>query len=418
MDKLVVRGGKKLSGNIQASGAKNSALVLMFASLLADGRYVLTNVPKLKDVESARDLLKALGASSDYNSEKNELTIETKSSTSHEAMYDLVRKMRASILCLGPLLTRYGEATVSLPGGCAIGTRPIDMHLEGLKAMGAEIKIENGYVHAKAQKLKGAVISFDSPTVGGTENIMMAATMAHGITTLENAAMEPEIVDLAQLLNKMGAKISGFGTKVIRIEGVNRLQAANHHVIPDRIEVGTYLMAAAITGGEICVEKTIPQHLDHLLTTLEECGSEIHCVADKIHLRQLRALKTKDITTNPYPDFPTDLQAQFMALMTQAEGTSVITESVFENRFMHVPELCRLGADINPKTKVAIVHGKPGRLIGAPVMATDLRASASLILAGLVASGETVINRIYHLDRGYEKLEEKLKSLGAEVFRQ
>jgi UDP-N-acetylglucosamine 1-carboxyvinyltransferase len=415
MDKMVIQGGAQLNGTVSASGAKNSALKLMFASLLADGKHVFHNVPELADVESARKLLLSLGSESEFSN--NTLIIHSKPN-SQKADYELVRKMRASILCLGPLLTKTGEAIVSLPGGCAIGTRPIDLHLEAMKAMGAEIELKEGYVHARAKKLKGCTFLFEKVTVGGTENIMMAATLAEGISTLENAAKEPEIVDLANYLNKMGAKISGHGTSVIKIEGVASLKPAEHTTCPDRIEAGTLLIAGAITGGEVTVTKIDPNYLEAFNAKLREAGFQVDTTKDSITVRKNKSWKAVDITTAPHPLFPTDLQAQFMALMTLSHGTSVIAETVFENRFMHVTELMRLGADITPKTHVAVVRGIPEKgLTGAPVMATDLRASASLVLAGLAAKGETVVNRIYHLDRGYEKMENKLASLGAKIGR-
>ncbi len=416
MDKMVIKSGAELNGTVKVSGAKNSALKLMFASLLAEGKHVFHNVPELADVASARKLLQSLGCESEYAN--NTLIINSKTLASHKADYELVRKMRASILCLGPLLAKTGEAIVSLPGGCAIGTRPIDLHLEAMKAMGAEIELKEGYVHAKAKKLKGTSFLFEKVTVGGTENMMMAATLADGITILENAAKEPEIVDLANYLIKMGAKITGHGTSVIRIEGVNKLTPAEHTVCPDRIEAGTLLIAGAITGGEVTVTHVDPVYLDAFISKLREADFKIDTTSNTITVRKLKSWKAVDITTAPHPLFATDLQAQFMALMTLAHGTSVIAETVFENRFMHVTELMRLGADITPKTQVAVVRGIPDKgLTGAPVMATDLRASASLVLAGLVARGETVVNRIYHLDRGYERMEEKLSSLGALIKR-
>ncbi len=416
MDKMIVAPGGALRGEVSASGAKNSALKLLFASLLAEGEHVFKNVPRLKDVESTANLLQSLSCETDW--QKDVFKVRVKKPSSVEAHYDLVRKMRASILCLGPLLTKYGEAVVSLPGGCAIGTRPIDLHLDGMKALGAEIILEEGYVKARAKKLKGAPILFDTVTVGGTENVMMAATLAEGTTTLENAAKEPEIVDLAEYLIRMGAKISGHGTSVIKIEGVEELKPAEFSVMPDRIEAGTLLIAGAITGGEVTVTNMVPEHIDALLIKLRECGFKISTSGkNSVTVHPQKHFHAVDITTHPYPQFPTDLQAQFMALMTVAEGTSVISETVFENRFMHVQELVRLGADITPKSRVAVVRGKPGGLTGAPVMATDLRASACLVLAGLVAKGETTVGRIYHLDRGYENLEGKLSSLGALIRR-
>jgi UDP-N-acetylglucosamine 1-carboxyvinyltransferase len=415
MDKIAIQGGKKLYGTVNTSGAKNSSLILMFACLLAEGTHMLHNVPKLKDVESASALLESLGCKVERDG--GTLKITTKRPNGFVADYDLVRKMRASILCLGPLLGRYGEAVVSLPGGCAIGSRPVNLHIDAMTELGADIKLEGGYIHAKSKRLKGANILFEVATVGGTENAMMAAALAEGVTTLENAAKEPEIVDLANFLNAMGAKISGAGTSIITIEGVDELHSAEHTVIPDRIEAGTLLIAGAISGGEVNVAHCVPQHLDALVSKLRECGLEVSVGSDTIQVKSRGLLQAADITTAPHPGFPTDLQAQFMALMCLAEGTSVITESVFENRFMHVQELLRMGADITPKTRVAVVRGNPKGLTGAPVMATDLRASACLVLAGLAASGETTVSRIYHLDRGYERLEEKLQSLGAQIKR-
>lgn len=419
MDKMIVQGGHRLRGEVSTSGAKNSALKMLFASLLAEGKHVFHNVPELKDVESSITLLESLNCKVERTGKT--VIVNVKRPDSFEAHYDLVRKMRASILCLGPLLAKYGQAQVSLPGGCAIGTRPIDMHLQGLKAMEAEIELRQGYVHAQVNpakgRLQGANILFEFATVGGTENVMMAATLAEGVTVIENAAKEPEIVDLAAYLNKMGAKIEGAGTSIIRIKGVETLRPSEHTVVADRIEAGTLLIAGAITGGEVTVKSCSPDHLEALINKLRESGFTIDTEKTSMTVRPCHGWKGVDVTTAPHPAFPTDLQAQFMALMTVAEGTSVITETVFENRFMHVQELLRLGADITPKSRVAVVRGKPGRLQGAPVMATDLRASASLVLAGLVAKDETTINRIYHLDRGYESLESKLAALGAKIQR-
>lgn len=415
MDKMIIQGGAILNGQVSVSGAKNSALKLLFASLLAEGEHIFHNVPDLKDIESTAVLLQSLGCETQRDGHTFRVKVSRPSSL--EAHYDLVRKMRASILCLGPLLTKYGEAVVSLPGGCAIGSRPIDLHLEAMKALGAEIELKDGYVKAKAKRLKGTNFLFEISTVGGTENMMMAATLAEGTTVLENAAKEPEIVDLANYLNLMGAKITGHGTSVIRIEGVERLRPAEYAVMPDRIEAGTLIIAGAMTGGEVTVHKMVPEHVDSLLFKMREAGIKFSTGSDSVTIHPTKSWKAVDITTQPYPFFPTDLQAQFMALMSVAEGTSVISETVFENRFMHVQELTRLGADITPKTRVAIVRGKPHGLSGAPVMATDLRASACLILAGLVAKGETTVGRIYHLDRGYERLENKLASLGAKITR-
>jgi UDP-N-acetylglucosamine 1-carboxyvinyltransferase len=419
MDKMIVTGGHQLNGTVNTSGAKNAALPILFSTLLAEGEHVFTNVPLLKDIDSTGDLLKSLGCECirGEGDQKNKLTVKVSKLKTFEAHYDLVRKMRASILCLGPMLAKYGEATVSLPGGCAIGTRPIDLHLDAMKLLGAEIELRDGYVFAKAKKLKGATVLFEKTTVGGTENLMMAAVLADGITLIENAAKEPEIVDLANYLNKMGAEISGHGTSVIKIKGVNELKPAQHAIMPDRIEAGTLLIAGAITGGDVTVTNCQPHDLEALINKMREAGFKIETTADTMRVHPLKKWKAVDINTAPHPLFPTDLQAQFMALMGVAEGTSVITENVFENRFMHVNELMRLGCDITPKTQVAVVRGKPNSLSAAPVMATDLRASASLVLAGLVAKGETVVNRIYHLDRGYENLEKKLSQLGAVIRR-
>ncbi|MCB9085394.1 MAG: UDP-N-acetylglucosamine 1-carboxyvinyltransferase [Bdellovibrionaceae bacterium] len=415
MDKMVVKKSPPLKGEVAAGGSKNSALPILFSTLLAEGEHSFGNVPRLMDIDSTALLLNSLGAKLERRGDR--VFVQVGKADSLEAHYDIVRKMRASILCLGPLLARYGEATVSLPGGCAIGTRPINLHLEGLKEMGAEIRTEKGYVIGKCKRLKGATILFDSPTVGGTENIMMAAALADGTTVIENAAKEPEIVDLANYINAMGGKVSGAGSSILKIEGVEKLKAAEHEVIPDRIEAGTLLMAGAITGGEVLVKNCVVDHIEALLLKLEESGFRVTRDGTQVSIHSPSGWQGVDVTTAPFPAFATDLQAQFMALMTQAEGTSVITESVFENRFMHVQELVRLGADITPKTRVAVVRGTPGKLQGAPVMATDLRASACLVLIGLVAQGETTVSRIYHLDRGYENLESKLSSLGAKIER-
>ncbi|MBL7544479.1 MAG: UDP-N-acetylglucosamine 1-carboxyvinyltransferase [Bdellovibrionaceae bacterium] len=415
MDRMAVKSGQVLNGKTHASGAKNSALKLLFSTILAEGTHQFKNVPNLKDIESTSALLESLGILTERKGE--DFLVHSNKISNFQASYDLVRKMRASILCLGPMLTKYGEAIVSLPGGCAIGSRPIDLHLDGMRTLGAEIELKEGFVHAKAKRLKGATVLFENVTVGGTENVMMAATLAEGITILENAAKEPEIVDLAEYLIKMGAKITGHGTSIIKIEGVEKLKPASHTVMPDRIEAGTLLLAGAITGGEVTVEKCVPSHLDALLFKLKEAGFKISQTDTTMTVERAQAWEAVDITTSPHPQFPTDLQAQFMALMTVAQGTSVISETVFENRFMHVQELMRLGADITPKSRVAVVRGNPNGLTAAPVMATDLRASACLVLAGLVAKGETVVNRIYHLDRGYERMEDKLTSLGAKVKR-
>ena len=415
MDKMLVTSGASLNGSVTVSGAKNAALPILFSTLLAEGEHTFDNVPLLKDIESTAELLQSLGCESKRDGHTFRVNV-TKLKT-FEAHYDLVRKMRASILCLGPILAKYGEAVVSLPGGCAIGTRPIDLHLDAMKALGAEIELKDGYVLAKCKKLKGATVLFEKTTVGGTENLMMAATLAEGTTIIENAAKEPEIVDLGNYLNKMGAKITGHGTSVMRIEGVAKLTPARHAIMPDRIEAGTLMIAGAITKGNVLVEKCNPHDLEALINKMKESGFKIETTKDSVRVLPQDRWEAVDITTAPHPLFATDLQAQFMALMTVAHGTSVITETVFENRFMHVNELMRLGADITPKTQVAVVRGKPDGLSGAPVMATDLRASASLVLAGLVAKGETLVGRIYHLDRGYENLEGKLSALGAKIKR-
>lgn len=416
MDKMVIAGGTALKGEVSVSGAKNSALKVIFASLLSEGKFRIKNIPHLNDVHSACELLRKLG--SEASLEDNVLTLDIKRPPVLEAHYDVVRKMRASILVLGPLLAKYGEAVVSLPGGCAIGTRPIDQHLDGMRCLGAEVNLEQGYVRATAKNgLKGGNIVFDGVTVGGTENVLMASVLASGRSVIENAAKEPEIVDLANFLNAMGAKIKGAGTSVITVEGVAKLHPCEHEIIPDRIEAGTLLVAGAISKGDVTVKKCVPEHIESLIYKLKESGFTISQTSNSVTVQRASSWKGVDITTAPFPGYATDLQAQFMALMSVAEGTSIITETIFENRFMHVPELCRLNADITPKTRVAIIRGVPGKLKGAPVMATDLRASASLVLAGLAAEGETVVNRIYHLDRGYERLEEKLSSLGAKVRR-
>ena len=415
MDVMIIKGGKPLNGSVATSGAKNAALPLLFASLLAEGEHSFKNVPYLNDIDSTELLLNHLNCQTYRDGEWFKVLV--KKPESIVAPYDIVRKMRASILCLGPLLARYGEAKVSLPGGCAIGSRPINLHIEPLRQMGAEIEIENGYVIAKANRLVGDRIVFDFATVGGTENIMMAACLCQGETILENVAKEPEIVDLAVCLRGMGAKIQGEGSSVITIEGVDELKPANHRVIPDRIEAGTLLIAGAITGGDVKVTNCVPQDIDSLINKLVDCGFDIETGSDWVRVRPCAQWTAVDVDTAPHPGFPTDLQAQFMALMTQAKGTSVITERIFENRFMHVQELARMGANITPKSQVSVVRGEKGGLSSAPVMATDLRASASLILAALATDGETRVSRIYHLDRGYENLEVKLQGLGAQIER-
>ncbi|WP_260294098.1 UDP-N-acetylglucosamine 1-carboxyvinyltransferase [Sedimenticola hydrogenitrophicus] len=416
MDKLIITGGAPLSGDVRIAGAKNAALPILAATLLADGPVNIGNVPHLHDITTTMELLGHMGVKLVVD---ERLCIETDTSSIRDfhAPYELVKTMRASILVLGPLLARFGRADVSLPGGCAIGSRPVNLHIEGLRAMGAKIEVENGYIRASAKKLKGARLVMDVVTVTGTENLMMAATLAEGETVIENAAREPEVVDLALCLNKMGARISGAGTDTIIIEGVDRLVGTHYDVLPDRIETGTYLVAAAITGGRIRVRDTQPALVEAITHKLREAGAEIELGADWIsldmHGKRPRAV---DIHTAPYPAFPTDMQAQFTALNAVAEGVGTITETVFENRFMHVQEMQRMGAKIRVEGNTAIIVGV-SRLTGAPVMATDLRASASLVLAGLVADGETIVDRIYHIDRGYENIEEKLAGLGAQIRR-
>ncbi|MBP3983010.1 UDP-N-acetylglucosamine 1-carboxyvinyltransferase [Pseudoxanthomonas helianthi] len=416
MQKIIVTGGQVLNGEVAISGAKNAVLPILCATLLADAPVRITNVPRLHDVLTTAKLLAGLGAGVVH--EGDAMTVDPSSVNSHVAPYELVKTMRASVLVLGPLLAKFGDAEVSLPGGCAIGSRPVDLHIKGLQALGAEITVDHGFIKARSSgRLKGAKHVFQMVSVGATENVMMAAALADGTTVLENAAMEPEIVDLADCLNAMGAKVSGAGTHTITIEGVDRLGACEHAVVADRIETGTFLVAAAMTGGRIVATRARPRTLDAVLDKLREAGAEIETEADRITLDMHgRRPKAVDITTAPHPAFPTDMQAQFMALDCIAEGVGVINETIFENRFMHVNELLRLGADIRVDGHTAVVRGV-GQLSGAPVMATDLRASASLILAGLVAQGDTVIDRIYHLDRGYENIEQKLGALGAKIRR-
>jgi UDP-N-acetylglucosamine 1-carboxyvinyltransferase len=417
LDKLLIRGGIPLQGDVRISGAKNAALPILAATLLSDATVTVCNLPHLKDVTTMIELLVQMGVTLVMDDHMNvEITANTIRET--EAPYALVKTMRASILVLGPLLAHFGHATVSLPGGCAIGSRPVDIHLKGLEAMGADIRVEKGYIHAKCQgRLQGARLVLDTVTVTGTENLMMAAALAEGTTVLENAAREPEVVDLAHFINAMGGQVKGAGTDTITIEGVPQLHGGRYQVIADRIETGTYLVAGAITRGRIRVRDTQPRLLDAVLAKLEEAGAHIATGEDWIELdmKQNRP-KAVNIRTAPHPAFPTDMQAQFTALNAIAEGTGTIVETIFENRFMHVPELHRLGADIELQGHTAIIRGVE-RLIAAPVMATDLRASASLVLAGLVAEGETLVDRIYHIDRGYECIEEKLKLLGAAIAR-
>ncbi|MFA7668567.1 MAG: UDP-N-acetylglucosamine 1-carboxyvinyltransferase [Burkholderiaceae bacterium] len=415
MDKLLIRGGRRLKGEIAVSGAKNAALPILCASLLTPDTLVLENVPKLRDIGTTLRLLERLGVKY-RNGSSHRVELDASQVNSIEAPYDLVKTMRASILVLGPLLARFGEARVSLPGGCAIGQRPVDQHIKGLAAMGAEIQIEHGYVVARAQRLKGTTIRTDMVTVTGTENLMMAAVLADGRSVLENAAREPEVVDLAELLIKMGARIQGHGTDRIIIDGVERLHGATHHIAPDRIEAGTFLCAVGASGGDIVLRQAAPQAMGAILDKLREAGVEIEEGHDWIRAQMHSRPKATSFRTLEYPGFPTDMQAQLMALDTLAEGTSVIVENIFENRYMHAPELSRMGAQIEVEGDTAVVTGVAS-LSGATVMATDLRASASLVIAGLAAQGETIVDRIYHLDRGYERMEEKLCALGADIQR-
>jgi len=416
MEKLLVTGGTQLQGEVTASGSKNAVLPILAASLLADTPMTIDNVPQLRDVSTTLALLADMGV---QVQEQTKATIRTDTSTiqGYAAAYELVKTMRASILVLGPLLARFGEAEVSLPGGCAIGTRPVDLHIEGLRAMGAQISVEDGYIRARAKRLTGARIVMDMVTVTGTENLLMAATLAKGTTVLENAAREPEVTDLANCLSAMGAEIEGIGTDCLTVHGVLRLNGCEYRVLPDRIETGTFLLAGAITRGKVRVNNTSANILDSVLQKLEKAGADINCGSNWIELDMRgNQVKSVSISTAPYPAFPTDMQAQFMALNTVAEGTATITENIFENRFMHVQELQRMGADISVKGNMAVVLGVES-LTGAQVMATDLRASASLVLAGLAARGETTIDRIYHLDRGYEHIEQKLTQIGANIQR-
>jgi len=423
MQKILVEGGVPLHGDVQVSGAKNAVLPILCATLLADEPVEISNVPHLHDVVTTAKLLAGLGAELTIDQgtigkgTESGIVVDPRSVHSHVAPYELVKTMRASVLVLGPLLAKYGAAEVSLPGGCAIGSRPVDLHIKGLQALGAEISVDHGFIKARADRLKGGRVVFDLVSVGATENVMMAAALAQGTSVLENAAMEPEIVDLADCLNAMGAQVEGAGSNRIVVHGVDRLHGARHAVVADRIETGTFLVAGAMTGGRITARRTRPETLDAVLEKLMQAGAHIEVEGDRITLdMQGRRPQAVNITTAPHPAFPTDMQAQFMALNCIAEGVGVINETIFENRFMHVQELQRLGADIRVEGHTAIVRGVP-QLSGAPVMATDLRASASLILAGLVADGETVIDRIYHLDRGYENIEEKLSGLGAKIRR-
>ena len=416
MAKIVISGGEPLNGDVWISGAKNAVLPILAATLLADEPVTIGNVPHLHDVTTTMELLGQMGVQLTID-ERMRIHADPRPAKNYFAPYDLVKTMRASILVLGPLVARFGEAVVSLPGGCAIGSRPVNLHIQGLQALGADVTVENGYIKARAKRLKGARIVMDMVTVTGTENIMMAAALAQGTTVIENAAQEPEVVDLANCINAMGGKIGGAGTSTIVIEGVERLHGTNYDVLPDRIETGTFLVAGAITGGHVMAKRARPKTLDAVLLKLEEAGADINTGEDWIEINMHgRRPKAVDITTAPYPEFPTDMQAQFTALNSVAEGTATIIENVFENRFMHVHELERLGADIHLDGNTAVINGVK-QMSGAPLMATDLRASACLVLAGLVAKGDTTVDRIYHIDRGYECIEEKLGTLGAKIRR-
>src|SRR5450755_229512 len=417
MDKLRIRGGRRLAGEIAISGAKNAALPELCAALLTAEPVLLSNVPRLHDVTTMLRLLRTMGVVAEQSGDDEAtVSVDARRVPRREAAYDLVKTMRASILVLGPLVARFGEARVSLPGGCAIGTRPVDQHIKGLQTLGAEITVEHGYIVARAERLKGARVTTDMVTVTGTENLLMAATLAIGETVLENAAQEPEVADLCEMLIRMGAKIEGHGTSRIRIEGVERLHGASHTIVPDRIETGTFLCAVAAAGGDVVLRGANARHLDTVIEKLREAGLQIESGEEWIRICSDARPRAVSFRTSEYPAFPTDMQAQFMALNCIADGAAVVTETIFENRFMHVNELVRLGAKIDVDGHTAVVHGVD-RLSGATVMATDLRASASLVIAGLVAEGETVVDRIYHLDRGYDQMEAKLRSLGADVER-
>src|SRR3990167_1485647 len=416
MQKLIIHGRQPLFGEITVSGAKNATLPLMFATLLTKGEFHISNIPRLRDVQTTVDLLKQLGTEVSF--EDHSLKIWTDDLQKSEAPYDLVRTMRASILCLGPLLARAGRARVSLPGGCAIGARPINIHLDAMAKLGAKISLEGGYVDAKVDRLVGGEIKLELPSVTGTENVMMLATAAEGTTILRNAAREPEVVELQNFLNAMGAKIQGAETGTITIQGRTPLHSTSHSVMPDRIEAGTFFMACAAAGGELFLKHAKREHLESVIQKLQECGVEFEFHPDGIRVKHIGKLCAVDVQTAPYPGFPTDCQAQMMAMLTTARGTSTIVEQVFENRYMHVQELQRMGADIRLKGNTTVIRGIEKPLSGAPVMATDLRASASLIIAGLMAEGTTIINRIYHLDRGYEQIEKKLQQVGAKISRE
>ena len=418
MDKLVIRGGEPLLGTVRISGAKNAALPCMAAALLTDEPVILENIPQVRDIQTTRNLLAAMGVEVElgYGRAQHRTTLHCKNIASPEASYELVKTMRSSTLVLGPLVARCGRARVSLPGGCAIGSRPIDMHIKGLEQLGAKITQDHGYVEASADRLKGTEIVFDKITVTGTEDLLMAATLAEGETILQNCAREPEVADLAALLNKMGANIEGAGTPTIHVKGVSKLKGAKHRIIPDRIEAGTFLIAGAMTGGDLIIAGCDPTHLDALLSKLKEVGVKTKSTADSVRVMGDNPFTGADMSTEEFPGFPTDCQAQFMALATQAEGASIITENIFENRFMHAQELTRMGANIKIEGRRAVVRGKTP-LSAAAVLASDLRASASLVLAALVADGETIIDRVYHIDRGYEHIEEKLRAVGAQIKR-
>jgi UDP-N-acetylglucosamine 1-carboxyvinyltransferase len=418
MDKFVIRGGNPLLGTIKISGAKNSALPCMAAAILTEDEVILENIPQVQDIETERKLLVSMGAEVElgYGRAQHRTSIKCAVLSDPVAKYEIVKTMRASSLVLGPLIARTGMARVAMPGGCAIGGRPIDLHIKGLEAMGATITQEHGYLEARAERLRGAHIVFDKITVTGTEDLLMAAALAEGESLFENCAREPEVMDLAALLNAMGAKIEGAGTSTIKIKGVAKLHGARHRINPDRIEAGTYLMAGAITGGDLNIDCCNPEHLGALLSKLEECGVKLEIGKENVRVHSGGTLKAADITTEEYPGFPTDMQAQYMALMTQAEGTSIVTENIFENRFMHVGELNRMGANISVQGRSATVRGGT-KLQSAAVMCSDLRASAALVLAALVADGESILDRVYHMDRGYERLEEKLRGVGAQIRR-
>ncbi len=418
MDKFVIRGGNPLVGTVRVSGAKNAALPAMAASILTDEPVILENIPDVRDIQTERNLLVSMGAEVElgYGRAHHRTTLCCGKLVNTEAAYELVKTMRASTLVLGPLLARMGRARVSLPGGCAIGARPIDLHIKGLEKLGASIFQEHGYIEARADRLRGGHIIFDKITVTGTEDLMMAAALAEGETIMENCAREPEVTDLAELLNKMGARITGAGTSTIHIEGVHKLHGARHRIIPDRIEAGTFVIAAALTGGDLIVSGCNPKHLGALVHKLEECGVNIRANGESIRVIGNEKLRSADVSTEEYPGFPTDMQAQYMALATQVEGTSIVTENIFENRFMHAQELLRMGANIKVEGSRAIVRGRTP-LSGAAVQCSDLRASASLVIAALVADGETILDRVYHIDRGYERIEEKLRGVGAQIRR-